>query len=53
MKAIGGVITKYAKADVTMRTKMPMSQMLPNLQANLTQQDLVDLVAYLSSLKKP
>ncbi len=53
MKAIGGVVTKYAKADVTARAKLPMSQMLPNLQANMTQQDLVDLVAYLSTLKKP
>ena len=53
MKAIGGVITKYAKADITARAKLPMSQMLPNLTANLSQQDLVDLVAYLASLKKP
>ncbi|HET7179349.1 MAG TPA: c-type cytochrome, partial [Chryseosolibacter sp.] len=40
------------KAQVVSRTKMESSMMPGNLQSLMSQQDLVDLVEYLSGLKK-
>ena len=52
MKAPGGVLTHYKKADITKREKQTLSIMPLGLQANLATQEFVDLVEYLSSLKK-
>lgn len=52
LKAIGGITTKYRKADVVEAAKLKTSSMPTGLQAQMTQQELVDLVEYLSSLKK-
>ncbi len=52
LKAMGGAKTTYKKADIVSRTKGTTSLMPVGQQAALTQQDLVDLVEYLSSLKK-
>jgi putative membrane-bound dehydrogenase-like protein len=40
------------KADVVSRTKLDTSLMTENLQANMSEQELVDLVEYLKGLKK-
>lgn len=52
LKAIGGIVTKYKKADIAERTILKTSSMPTGLQAQMTQQELVDLVEYLFSLKK-
>lgn len=53
IKAIGGIATRFKKADVTRREQMKLSIMPAGLQQQLSAQDLVDLVEYLASLKKP
>lgn len=52
VKAQGGVVTRYPKADVDKREMQKQSIMPAGLQGNLTKQEFVDLVEYLSSLKK-
>jgi putative heme-binding domain-containing protein len=52
MKAIGGIVTKYKVADIDSRAVQKTSSMPAGLQASMTQQELVDLVEYLSFLKK-
>lgn len=52
MKAQTGIVTKHKKADVTKREKQKLSIMPAGLQQAMTTQDLVDLVEYLSSLRK-
>ena len=52
MKAPGGVLTHYKKADIDKREKQALSIMPLGLQANLTTREFVDLVEYLASLKK-
>lgn len=52
LKAIGGIVTKYKKADLAERTILKTSSMPSGLQAQMTQQELVDLVEYLAALKK-
>jgi len=52
LKAVGGIVTRYKKSDVVRREQMKLSVMPAGLQQNMTTQDLVDLVEYLSSLKK-
>lgn len=52
VKAPGNIVTRYRKADVTARTRIPGSLMPPGLLAATTAQDVADLLAYLSSLKK-
>jgi putative heme-binding domain-containing protein len=52
LKTIGGVMTRYQKADIASRQKSTLSLMPAGLEAGVTPQELVDLVAYLSSLKK-
>lgn len=49
----GGIANRYKKSEVTKRDKLPTSLMPQGLQAMMTTQDLVDLVEYLASLKKP
>lgn len=52
LKAIGGIVTKYKKSDIASRATQKTSSMPSGLQATMTQQELVDLVEYLASLKK-
>lgn len=52
IKAVGGVTTRFKKADIAMRTKQKLSIMPAGLQQNMTAQELVDLVEYLATLKK-
>ena len=49
----GGATNKFAKRDVSKREKLPTSLMPSGLNQALSQQDLVDMVEYLASLKKP
>jgi putative heme-binding domain-containing protein len=52
VKAVGGVVTRYPKANIASQTKQKLSVMPSGLQQAMTRQELVDLVEYLSSLKK-
>jgi putative heme-binding domain-containing protein len=52
LKAVGGVVTRYKKADIAKRTKQKLSIMPTGLAKTMSTQELVDLVEYLSSLKK-
>src|SRR5205085_10216611 len=52
VKTQTGISTKYKKADIAKRTKSAISMMPSGLQQAMSQQDLVDLVDYLSTLKK-
>lgn len=52
LKLPGGVASKYDKVQLVSKTKMNNSMMPPNLHQGMTEQELVDLVEYLSSLKK-
>ncbi|HVV01617.1 MAG TPA: hypothetical protein VHH88_09665, partial [Verrucomicrobiae bacterium] len=52
LKTIGGAQTKYAKGDIVSRVKLKLSIMPAGLQQNLSVSELVDLVEYLSSLKR-
>lgn len=51
LRMMGGIDAKIPVADVAKRDKQPASLMLPNLQQTMTEQELVDLVEYLASLK--
>jgi putative membrane-bound dehydrogenase-like protein len=52
LRVMGGVNMKVGKGDVASRTKMDVSLMTPGLQQTMTEQEFVDLVEFLSSLKK-
>ncbi len=52
IKAQSGIVTRYKKSDVQSRIKLKTSIMPNGLAQLMSQQDLVDLVEYLSSLKK-
>jgi putative heme-binding domain-containing protein len=52
IKDLKGLVTRVKKSDVTKREKMPGSIMPTGLQATMTTQELVDLIEFLSSLKK-
>jgi putative heme-binding domain-containing protein len=47
----GGALQKVARTDVQQIKKLPVSMMPSGLNQALTQQDLVDLVEYLSALR--
>jgi putative heme-binding domain-containing protein len=49
----GGATNKFSKHEIVKREKLPTSMMPSGLNQALSQQDLVDLVEYLASLKKP
>ena len=53
LKAATGVVNRYKKSDVTKREQLKLSIMPAGLQQAMTQQEFVDLVEYLSSLRKP
>ncbi len=52
VKTQTGIVTRYKKSDVTKREKQKLSIMPTGLQQAMSTQELVDLVEYLSSLKK-
>ncbi|HEY0455093.1 MAG TPA: c-type cytochrome [Verrucomicrobiae bacterium] len=52
LKAVGGLVTRYKKSEVLQREQMKQSIMPIGLQQSMTTEELVDLVEYLSSLKK-
>lgn len=52
VKAQTGISTHYKKSEIGKRTKSNLSIMPQGLQQAMSQQDLVDLVEYLSTLKK-
>ncbi|WP_242922105.1 PVC-type heme-binding CxxCH protein [Pontibacter liquoris] len=49
----GGIKNRYEKAKIASKTQMEHSIMPANLQQGMSEQQLVDLVEYLYSLKKP
>ena len=52
LKLPGGISITYKATDITKRTQLPTSIMLPGLQATMTPQELVDMITYLHSLKQ-
>lgn len=52
LKVPGGIAVKLDKSNVASQEKMKVSLMTPNLQTIMSEPDLVNLVEYLSSLKK-
>ncbi len=53
VKAVGGILTRLKKSEIESRQQSKLSIMPTGLQAAMTAQELVDLVEYLASLKKP
>ena len=51
VKSVGAIITKVRPTEITRRTKSNLSIMPAGLQQNMSTQDLVDLVEFLSTLK--
>jgi putative heme-binding domain-containing protein len=52
LKSQNGITTRCKKSDIAKRQKLTLSFMPAGLQLTMSQQELVDLVAYLSTLKK-
>ena len=52
LKTQNGIVTRYQKNEIDKRTKSNTSIMPAGLQQSMSVQDLVDLVEYLTSLKK-
>jgi putative heme-binding domain-containing protein len=52
LKTVGGIVTRYKKDEILHRTKQKLSIMPAGLEQTMTASELVDLVEYLSSLKK-
>jgi len=52
LKSIGGITSTYKKGDIAQKSTLKTSSMPAGLQTVMTQQELVDLVEYMSSLKK-
>jgi putative heme-binding domain-containing protein len=52
LKTATGIVTRYKKSDLASKAKQKLSIMPDGLQQGLTRQEFVDLVEYLSSLKK-
>ena len=53
VKAVGGIVLRLSKSEIVSRQPSKVSLMPAGLQAAMTSQELVDLVEYLSSLRKP
>jgi putative heme-binding domain-containing protein len=53
IKDLKGIVTKHKKSDIVERRQLKTSIMPTSLQQGMTTQELVDLVEYLVSLKKP
>jgi hypothetical protein len=52
IKSADGIARTFAKAEVEEMKKQPISLMPADLQKTMNVQDLVDVVQYLSTLKK-
>ncbi len=52
IKSAGGILTRFKKSDVVKREKLATSTMPSGLQQAMTVQQLVDLIEYLTTLKK-
>jgi putative heme-binding domain-containing protein len=52
LRRAGGINTAIKKSEIKEKRQMKLSIMPENLQQQMTTQDLVDLVEYLSTLKK-
>jgi putative heme-binding domain-containing protein len=52
IKDTRGVVTRHPKSDILSRRQMKLSIMPTGLQMTMSTQDLIDLVEFLSSLKK-
>jgi len=52
VKTQGGIVVRYKKSDVAKREQQKLSIMPAGLQQTMSTRELVDLVEYLSSLKK-
>ena len=52
VKAVGGIVTRLKKSEIESRQQSKLSIMPAGLQAAMTTQELIDLVEYLSTLKK-
>jgi putative heme-binding domain-containing protein len=52
LKTIGGIVTRYKKSELKTRTKQKLSIMPGGLEQTMSSDDLIDLVEYVSSLKK-
>ena len=52
LKTPGAILVSYQKSDIVSRRKLKTSIMPSGLQATLSTQELVDLVEYLSTLRK-
>jgi putative heme-binding domain-containing protein len=52
LKTIGGIVTRYKKSELKTRTKQKLSIMPSGLEQTMSSDDLIDLVEYVSSLKK-
>jgi putative heme-binding domain-containing protein len=52
VKSQGGIVTRYKRSEVSKREQQKLSIMPAGLQQTMSPEDLVDLVEYLSSLKK-
>ena len=53
LKAVGGIVTKFKKSDIASRQQSKLSIMPAGLQQSMSTEEFVDLVEYLSTLKKP
>jgi putative heme-binding domain-containing protein len=52
LKQAGGVTTRYPKTSIASRARLDRSPMPEGLGGTMTEQELVDLVEYLSTLKR-
>jgi len=52
LRTTGGYTNEYKKSDIKSREEMSSSFMPENLESGMSQDEMVDLVEYLSSLKK-
>ncbi len=52
LKAPGAIVTKFPKSAIASQTKLKTSLMPTGLQRAMSQQDLIDLIEFLASLKK-
>ena len=53
LKAVNGIVTKLRKSEIASRQQSKLSIMPSGLQQTMTTQEFVDLLEFLSSLKKP
>mgnify|MGYP005690506283 FL=1 len=52
VRMVGGLSQRIKKADISKRSKMDMSLMPEGLHLAMTENELIDLVEFLSSLRK-